>query len=95
MKKLGNSAFPDASHRMNLPPCNGIKRAESTDLTNRAVAGAGAAISSVADWIGEIKKGLVYSLRTFFVRVRGEPTLLASHAATDSSKKVASRETIG
>jgi len=41
---------------MNLPPCNGIESAESTDLTNRAVAGAGAAISSVADWIGEIKK---------------------------------------
>ena len=41
-------------HRMDLPPCSGIKRADSTDLTNKAVAGAGAAISSVADWIGEI-----------------------------------------
>src|SRR5882724_8669046 len=54
MKKLVNSVFPAASHRMNLPPWNGIKRAESTGLTNGAVAGA--AISSVADWIGEIKK---------------------------------------
>src|SRR5207247_8873854 len=41
-------------HRMDLPPCSGIKRADSTDLTNKPVAGAGAAISSVADWIGEI-----------------------------------------
>ena len=54
MKKLGKSVFPAASHRMNLPPCNGIKRVESTDLTNKAVAGA--TISSVADWIGEIKR---------------------------------------
>jgi hypothetical protein len=41
-------------HRMSLPPCNRIKRAESTGLTNNAVTGAGAAVSSVADWIGEI-----------------------------------------
>jgi hypothetical protein len=48
-RSLRNAAW---QHRMNLAPCTGIKRAEST--TNKAVTGA--AISSVVDWIGEIKK---------------------------------------
>jgi hypothetical protein len=46
----------DWQHRMILLAYNGINRAESTALDNKVVPGAGVAISSVADWIGEIKK---------------------------------------